>query len=196
MRRITVFVVLVAGSLLALAAVVVWYLAAYQPHGGSVGGMMGQMMGTGGNNGMALAMPQGVWVGTVALVALAVVGVAGLGYFLAYPEIKTAPARAEQAIAAPERGSEVSWSVLMRTSKPEEKKVLEVLAAHDGSYLQKFVVKEAELSRLKTHRIVSRLAERGVVTVERSGNTNQVSLAPWVRGEAAKQTPGGVSSGP
>ncbi len=80
----------------------------------------------------------------------------------------------------------MSWEVLMRTAKPEEQKVLGVLAAHDGSYLQKFVVKEAGLSKLKTHRIVSRLAERGVVTVERSGNTNQVTLAPWVRGGAAK----------
>ena len=71
----------------------------------------------------------------------------------------------------------------MRTSKPEEKKVLEVLVAHQGSYLQKFVVKEAGLSRLKTHSIISRLAERGVVSVERSGNTNQVSLAPWVKSE-------------
>lgn len=32
---------------------------------------------------------------------------------------------------------------------------------------------------LKTHRIVARLAEKGIVAVERSGNTNQVSLGPW-----------------
>jgi uncharacterized membrane protein len=44
------------------------------------------------------------------------------------------------------------------------------------------------LSKLKTHRIVSRLVERGVVSVERSGNPNQASLAPWVKAEAGKPT--------
>ncbi len=157
---------------------------------------MGQMMGTGGSNGMTYSMPQGVWAGVVVLFVLVIVGVVGLGYFLAFPEIRTSAApQPEAPIAGQRGGSEMSWAVLMRTSNPEEKKVLEVLAAHDGSYLQKFVVKEAGLSRLKTHRIVSRLSERGVVTVERSGNTNQVSLAPWVRGDAVKAAPASVSSG-
>jgi uncharacterized membrane protein len=56
-----------------------------------------------------------------------------------------------------------------------------VLAAHDGKYLQKFIVKETGLSKLKTHRIVSRLAERGIVTAVSSGNTNEVSLSPWLQ---------------
>jgi len=38
---------------------------------------------------------------------------------------------------------------------PEEQKVLNVLINHQGKYLQKYVVKEAGLSRLKTHRVVA-----------------------------------------
>ncbi len=188
MRRTIAFLLLIVADAIALVAILTWYLVSYQPHGGSVGGVMGQMMGGGSTEGMT-AMPGGVWTALVALVVVAMMGVVGLGYFLAYPEIRLGAAPAPppaQPHTAPEGGSEMSWDVLMRTAKPEEQKVLGVLAAHDGSYLQKFVVKEAGLSKLKTHRIVSRLAERGVVTVERSGNTNQVTLAPWVRGGAAK----------
>jgi len=36
------------------------------------------------------------------------------------------------------------------------------------------------LSRLQTHRVVARLAERGIVTLEKTGNTNQVLLADWL----------------
>ncbi len=193
LRRTTGFLLLVVADVVALVTLLTWYLVSYQPRGGSVGGVMGQMMGGGGANGMT-AMPGGVWAALVVLIVVAMAGVVGLGYFLAYPEIRLgpgpAPPVAAQPHATPEGGPQMSWEVLMRTAKPEEQKVLEVLAAHDGSYLQKFVVKEAGLSKLKTHRIVSRLAERGVVTVERSGNTNQVTLAPWVKGSAAKPTAG------
>lgn len=190
MKRAAGFMALAAGALVALVLLVAWYLLSYQPSGGSLGGVMGQMMGAGGTSGMTLVMPGWVWGGIVVLVALLGAGLVGLGYYLAYPEITPAPLL-QQPTQGPEpvRSSEMSWAVLMRTSKAEEKRVLEVLAAHDGSYLQKFVVKEAGLSKLKTHRIVSRLAERGVVSVERSGNTNQVSLAPWVRGDAMKSAP-------
>lgn len=157
---------------------------------------MGQMMGSGAVNGMDYSMPSGVWIVLVALVAIAVLGVLGLGYFLAFPEIrKEALKQSEQAGVAREGVDGMTWAVLMRTSRPDEKKVLSVLADHGGAYLQKFVVKEAGLSRLRTHRIVSRLAERGVVSVKSSGNTNQVSLASWLKSDAVEGRPSGLSSG-
>ena len=64
---------------------------------------------------------------------------------------------------------------------PEEQKVLNVLRAHQGKYLQKYVGKEAELSRLKTHRIIARFAQRGIVTVRQLGNTNEIALSDWVQ---------------
>ncbi len=127
-------------------------------------------------------MPGYVWGGLVGLIVLIAVAAGGLGYFVAMPEIRTvgvADAGTTSLASTKARPLE-DWDVLIRTSKPEERKVLEVLAAHSGSYLQKFIVKESGLSRLKTHRIISRLVERGVVTAVQSGNTNDIALAPWL----------------
>lgn len=185
MKRVLAFLTVVVGALAALGVLLTWYLVTYRPRGWSFGGMMGQMIGRSGPGGNSLQAVGWVPFAVVALILVAATGVGGAMYFMAYPEIKSGRVGTGRAAGEGEAGPETGWVVLMRTSKPEEKKVLEVLRAHGGSYLQKFVVKEAGLSRLKTHRIVSRLAERGVVMVERSGNTNELSLAPWARREAA-----------
>src|SRR5437879_9407102 len=70
-------------------------------------------------------------------------------------------------------------AMVLKTLKPEERSIVHVLDAHGGTYLQKYITKEAGLSRLKTHRVVAALSERGIVQVEKYGNTNQVSLAEW-----------------
>ena len=93
----------------------------------------------------------------------------GVIYFLVVPEMKNYVAGDTKDTA----------SVVLRTLKPEERKVVHVLDAHGGTYLQKFITKEAELSRLKTHRVVASLSERGIVQVEKRGNTNEVTLVKW-----------------
>ena len=80
----------------------------------------------------------------------------------------------------------MSWSTLLRTLKQDERRVLEVLGSHNGTYLQKFIVKESGFSKLRTHRIISRFAERGIVTAVKSGNTNEIKLADWLRETAQK----------
>jgi uncharacterized membrane protein len=95
--------------------------------------------------------------------------VVGVIYFLVLPEMKNYASSA----------GKDSISVVLRTLKPDERKVVEVLYAHQGTYLQKFITKEAGLSRLKTHRVVAGLSERGIVHVESRGNTNEVSLVDW-----------------
>jgi uncharacterized membrane protein len=74
-----------------------------------------------------------------------------------------------------------SCEVLLKTMTPEEQKVLNVLIAHNGKYLQKYVVKESGLSRLKIHRIVARFAKRGIVSVKEFGNTNEIVVSDWVK---------------
>jgi uncharacterized membrane protein len=74
-----------------------------------------------------------------------------------------------------------SCEVLLKTMTPEEQKVLGVLISHKGKYLQKYVVKETGLSRLKTHRIVARFAQRGIVTIKEFGNTNEIAISDWVQ---------------
>jgi len=47
--------------------------------------------------------------------------------------------------------AEIAAEMVMKTLKPEEQKVILVLRAHGGRYLQKYISKEAELSKVKTH---------------------------------------------
>jgi hypothetical protein len=187
LRRTAFFVSLLGVSAVALLLIVIWYLTSYQGGYGTPGTMMQQMMGGQTTvHGTVASMPGYVWTSLVATFLLVAVGIAGLAYYLAYPEIKTgALPAATPAVAAagPPIPTVVkeNWETVVRTSSPEEKKVLEVLAGHGGTYLQKFIVKESGLSKLKTHRIVSRFAERGIVSATKSGNTNEVSLSPWLK---------------
>jgi uncharacterized membrane protein len=93
----------------------------------------------------------------------------GVIYFLVLPEMKNYVSG---------NGKDTT-SVVLRTLKPDERKVVNVLDIHGGTYLQKFITKEAGLSRLKTHRVIAALSERGIVHVEKRDNTNQVSLVKW-----------------
>jgi len=185
MRRIGLFVAVLASSSAALLLVVAWYLLSYQGGNGSMSELMGQMMGNQYAQGTVAPMPGYVSTSIVTLFVLIAVGVFGLAYYLAYPEIKNAaPEQAIDARAnlAPSVAKE-SWETVIRTSKPEERKVLDILATHDGTRLQKLIVKESGLSKLKTHRIVSRFVERGIATAVKSGNTNEVSLTPWLKAD-------------
>ena len=96
----------------------------------------------------------------------------GVIYFLVLPEMKN--------YYAPGNGNgKENTAMVLKTLKPEERSIVNVLDVHGGTYLQKYITKEAGLSRLKTHRVVAALSERGIVQVEKYGNTNQVSLAKW-----------------
>lgn len=75
---------------------------------------------------------------------------------------------------------ETPYDSVSKTLTGEERKVVDLLTLHNGQYLQKYIRTETGLSRLKIHRIVSRLAARGIVTLEQSGNTNKVYLSSWL----------------
>lgn len=108
---------------------------------------------------------------TLLFLFVLLVSVVGVVYFLVLPEMKDYVAGAG--------GGKEAASVVLRTLKPEERKVVVVLDAHGGTYLQKYITKEAGLSRLKTHRVIASLSERGILTAEKRGNTNAVSLVKW-----------------
>jgi uncharacterized membrane protein len=98
--------------------------------------------------------------------------VVGVIYFLVLPEMKT--------YYSPRNGNgRENTAMVLKTLKPEERSIVNVLDVHGGTYLQKYITKEAGISRLKTHRVVAALSERGIVQVEKYGNTNQVRLAKW-----------------
>jgi len=198
MRRINIFLAILIASLASLIALVAIGLSTFTyssqnpSHPSSwmngMWGNMGGMMGQTGTSGIQNPVPAYFGVVFVVLVGVTVVGVGGLAYYLALPEIRTgalaktaAAPIVKSAVEQPVQGAVTPYASVVKTLTSEERRVIEVLAAHDGKYLQKYIRKETGLSRLKTHRIVARLAERGIVSLEKTGNTNQVFLANWLK---------------
>jgi hypothetical protein len=192
MRRTNTFLIILIislASLIALTVIGFSIFAAGSQYPSSWmsdmwGHMGGGMMGGTPTTAQNPALPY-FGVAFVVLIGVTIVGVAGLAYFLAFPEIRTgvAPVICETAVQA-EQAQQSQCTPLesvVKTLTDEERRIIEVLNAHDGKYLQKYIRKEAGFSRLKTHRIIARFAERGLVTLEKAGNTNQVSLASWLK---------------
>ncbi len=169
-------------------------------YGGYYSGM-GGMMGDGYNGGYGATSASYWWLVPVVLVAVSVAAIVGVVFYLVFPELRyirgscnpktteSVPNTVKETVSSSTEVSAVVSSVaqassncdmLLKTMTPEEQKVLNVLVSHKGRYLQKYVAKEAELSRLKTHRIIARFAQRGIVSVKEFGNTNEVSLSDWV----------------
>jgi hypothetical protein len=201
MRKLYIFlsIFIIALSIFLALAVVGWYLAAtspsyygsswmsqmWGPHLGSYGnyGGMGGMMGNGSGTTSSY-----LWLIPVALIAVVAISVIGVVFYLAFPQLRYVKRTCELPSVNRDVGlvgslavESSTCGVLLKTMTPEEQKVLNVLVAHQGKYLQKYVSKEAGLSRLKTHRIVARFAQRGIVTVKEFGNTNEVVVSDWVR---------------
>jgi uncharacterized membrane protein len=184
MRKINIFIILLIASLISLTILMVvgfYVLASPYPwswmteNGGYMGGMMG-------GSGVPVQNPASPYftVVFVVLVGFVIASVGGLVYFLAFPEIKTnRKAGSNEQLSA--KNGATAYEAIVKTLTDEERRVIQVLTAHDGKYLQKYIRKEAGLSRLKTHRIVARLADRGIVTLKKSGNTNEVQLSDWLR---------------
>jgi len=123
------------------------------------------------SNGFPATFPFLVLFSSLLFLSTVLASMVGVIYFLVLPEMKNY-------YASGNNGKE-NTSIVLRALKPEERNVVNVLSIHGGVYLQKHIAKEAGLSRLKTHRVVAALSERGIVTLEKVGNTNQVSLAKW-----------------
>jgi len=184
MKKTSVFLILFVASLSSLIALFFFMVYSY-PYSSTqsdwmsdmwshMGGMMGGPMRTGdsflGYFGLLF----------VVLIAVVVVGVSGLVYFLVFPELRVG--RTEIQKGPPQiSGKSLAIESVRRTLTADENKILEVIENHGGKYLQKYLRKEAGLSRLKTHRILARFAKRGLVTLEKVGNTNEVRLADWLK---------------
>lgn len=151
--------------------------------------MMGNMMGGNWHSPSSTPTPVGAsaqnailpLIGLITLIGAALTGTSGAVYFFTgRPKI----ALSQTAINTVSRNTsvtvETAYDLVSKTLTGEERKVVDVLTAHNGQYLQKYMRTETGLSRLRIHRIVTRLAERGIVTLEHSGNTNKVYLSNWL----------------
>ncbi len=146
---------------------------------GGMGGMMGQTPTPTPATDALLPM---FGVAFAVLIVIAIVGVIGISYYLVYPQIRSGPDAAQIEAASAHQAPAVDvYESISKTLTKDERKVIDSLKAHDGRYLQKYIKAEAGLSRLQTHRILARLSERGIVSLEKTGNTNQVTLADWLK---------------
>jgi hypothetical protein len=178
MRKINIFIALLIGSLISLTILIVtgFYVFAASPYPSN---WMSSMMEGTGTPVQNPALPY-FNVAFVVLIGVAIVGVGGLAYFLAFPEIKTT-SKATSPEQLPAENGATAYEAIVKTLTDEERNVIQALTVHDGKYLQKYIRKEAGLSRLKTHRILARLADRGIVSLRKTGNTNEVQLSDWLQ---------------
>lgn len=192
MRKVNIFLALLIASLVSLVILIIagFYVLTASPYPSNwMSDMWGHMGGMMGGSQVTTQNPALPYFGVlfIVLVGIVIISVGGLAYFLAFPEIKTgavpkAAGPVGQSSAEQQAQSQFTpYESVVKTLTDEERKVIQVLTAHDGKYLQKYIRKEAGLSRLKTHRIIARLAERGIVTLKKSGNTNEVRLANWLK---------------
>lgn len=192
MRKISFFFILLIVSigLLVVLLGVNLYLSAlnssyYPTWMNQMWQQMGGMMGGGVHQTPTATSttPSYLWAIPVTLVGITLVGVAGVVYFFAFPEMKTTRIKENHTLPTQSsNGASASpYESVLKTAMPDERRVLDVLSSHGGKYLQKYIRKEAGLSRLRTHRILARLSERGIVTLKQSGNTNEVVLADWLK---------------
>jgi len=79
------------------------------------------------------------------------------------------------------KAAESPLDVTVRLLHDDERRVVEALAKAGGSMLQKDISYDLKLSRVKTHRVLVGLIERGVVKAEKHYNTNKITLSDWLR---------------
>ena len=72
------------------------------------------------------------------------------------------------------------YDVVIYISKPEEVKVIEAVRQLGNKAYQFEIARYCNLSRMKVHRIIQRLAERGIIQVEKQGKHRKISLSEWM----------------
>lgn len=88
-----------------------------------------------------------------------------------------------------EEGFPASFEGAMKVLREDEKEVCMAIWKEGGTALQKDIRWTTGLSKVKTHRVVTRLASRGVLTVRKEGNRNRLSLASWLYKNASDKNP-------
>jgi len=125
-------------------------------------------------------VPRSIWL--ILFIAPLLVALSVIGYSLVFPNLSAEKPEEQTSSLAVERG-ESALNAVLRVLNDDERKVIETLAAEGGTMLQKEIRWKTGLSRVKTHRILFRLAKRGIVSAEKYYNTNKIVLANWLMKE-------------
>lgn len=128
-------------------------------------GSMGMMMGPG----MFAAM---LW--PTVLASLAVAAIVVVTYDLLVPKIS--PTNMSDAAPVDYRDA------VLRLLKDDERSFVESLARTGGTAFQRDLQRAMGFSKVKTHRVIARLAERRLVEVTPAGKTNRIRIPSWLVG--------------
>ena len=90
-----------------------------------------------------------------------------------------------------EEGFPSSFEGVMKVLREDERKVCMAIWEEGGTALQKDVRWATKLSKVQAHRVVARLASRGVIIIRKEGNRNTLSLASWLCKNTAEKNPWG-----
>jgi uncharacterized membrane protein len=131
----------------------------------------------GRGHGMGGEVPRSFWL--ILFIIPLIVASTVLGYSLVFPELREDKFEEKPIVPTVEKG-ESSLDAILRVLNEDERKVIEILAAEGGTMLQKDIRWKTGLSRVKTHRLLFRLAKRGIVSTEKYYNTNKIMLADWL----------------
>lgn len=163
MEKQTLIIILGIALLLAAVSSIATFTA--QPQGeGHMGGMMGGFV------------PMMFWQSLLVLA-----GAAAVFAFVFYVSAPKMMAPSSQPVPPVQQvPSPTSMEAVLKVLKEDEQRVLQAVQSAGGTCLQKDITRQTGLSKLQTHRVVTRLQERGLVRTERVGRTNRVFLAEWL----------------
>lgn len=132
----------------------------------------------GRGHGMGGMIPRSFALVMIGAPLIVVVGV--VGYALVFPEISEKKLQGKPSSLPPAEKGESALDAVLRVLNEDERKAIETLVAAGGTMLQKEIRWKTGLSRVKTHRVLHRLAQRGIVSAEKYYNTNKITLADWL----------------
>jgi len=88
-----------------------------------------------------------------------------------------------------EEGFPSSFEGVMKVLREDEKKVCMAIWEEGGTAMQKDIRWATKLSKVQAHRVVARLASRGILSVRKEGNRNKLSLASWLHKNTVGKNP-------
>ncbi len=80
-----------------------------------------------------------------------------------------------------EKIAKANLEIIMKFLGNEDKKILTLLKAKEGMTTQSEISKLEGMTRLKAHRVVKKLEDRGIVHVEKHGKINVLRLVDELR---------------
>ena len=77
---------------------------------------------------------------------------------------------------------QTNMDIIMKFLSPDEREIVRLMGEKEGMTTQSEMAKLPGMTRLKAHRVVKKLEDRGIVHVEKYGKINVVRLVDELKG--------------